>query len=420
MSRALLGICVLLLAAGAPAAGVDSVVAVVGETVILESELRQATDFYRLAAMDTVTLEPELRGQALDGLVKNLLLEELARRDTLVVSRDEINAGVEEQLGRLRERFETPEEYRAAMVAEGLTERDLRRRYEEETQRQLLSRKLIEREGLTEVYISPAEAERFYEARRDSIARIPGRVALAHILLPVMPSEETEAAAQRRAAEVLDILARGGDFEVVAGSFSDDRATRGRGGDWGWRELAELPPEIAMVADQLQPGQVSPPFRSRDGYVILRLDVRSGSRARVRTILLRVPLSRADTLRARNRALELRRQALAGARFDSLALQHSADPVTADSGGWLGEFLVEGLAPPFDEVVAALDSGEISEPVLSDHGFHLVLVVDRQRERLMSYLEMQDMIRGFLKQQRLQERLEAYLARRTDRVFIRR
>lgn len=409
----------LALAAGAAfGGGADSVVALVGESVILESELRQAADFYRLAAMDTLTPDALLREQALDGLISSLLLEELARRDTLVVSREEINAGVDEQLERLRARFDSPEEYRAALAAEGLSERDLRRRYENEIQRQLLSRRLLEKEGLTEVHVSPSEVERFYNERRDSIAFVPGRVTLAHILVAVMPSEAAEEEAQRRASEVLDILARGGDFAVVAGSFSDDRATRGRGGDLGWRELAELPPELAMVAEQLRPGQISPPFRGREGYLMVRLEGRDGGRARLRLILTRVSLGRADSLRARNRTLELRRLALAGAAFDSLAWKHSADPATAEAGGFLGEFLIEGLSPPFDSVVAGLDSGAVSEPVLSEHGYHLVKVLDRQDQRLLGYDEMQDMIRGYLQQQKLQARLEEYLARRSDRVFL--
>ncbi|HDQ99830.1 MAG TPA: hypothetical protein ENN51_06060 [candidate division WOR-3 bacterium] len=151
---------------------------------------------------------------------------------------------------------------------------------------------------------------------------------------------------------------------------------------------------------------------------MVRLEARDGTRVRLRTILIRVPLGRADTLRARNRAQELRRLALAGAAFDSLAWAHSADPATAEEGGFLGEFLIEGLSSPFDSVVAGLDSGAVSEPVLSEHGYHLVKVVDRQDERMLGFAEMQEMIRGYLQQQRLQERLEAYLARRAGRVFV--
>ena len=418
---ALLGIAFgILLSLPAVAGPADSVVAVVGDALVLESELQQAVDFYRMASQDTAMAEDRLRAEVLDQLIDNLLLQELARNDTITVGREEVDAGVDENIARMRARFDSDEEFRAALAAEGLTERDLRRRYEDDVRRQLLSQRLMEREGLTQVYISPAEAERFYEAKRDSIALVPGRATLAHILIPIMPSDAAEEEGQRRASEVLDVLSRGGEFGVVAASFSDDRATRAQGGDWGRRNLGDLPIEIAIVLDQLKPGQVSPPFRSRDGYVIARLDTRSGDRVRFATILLRVPIRRADTIRARNKARTVRDKALAGTPFAELAREYSGDPVTADSGGFLGEFLLAGLTPPYDSVVAMLDSGGISEPVLSEHGFHLVHVLDKQEDRMMSYVEMQDMIRQYLHQQKLAARLEAYLERRSDRVFVRR
>jgi len=413
---------VCLAATGFPAgvSPADSIVAVVGATPVLASEVRQGMDFFRVASMDTLTPDSVLRRQVLEQLVDNLVLQEKAREDTIEVTREEVNLAVEENIQQMRERFEDEDAFRAALAAEGLTERDLRERYEDDVRRKLLSQRLMEKEGLTRAYISPAEAQRFYEANRDSIALVPGRATLAHILLPVTPSEAAEAEGQRRAAEVLDILGRGGDFAVVAGSFSDDSETARNGGSWGWRDISELPLDIALVADQLQPGQVSPPFRSLEGYVILKLDSRSGDRVRVRTILLEVPLYRSDTTRVRSLASRIREQALAGAAFDSLAREFSQDPVTADSGGLLGEFFLDGLTAPFDSVVAALDSGDISEPVLSEHGFHLVKLFDKQEERVMDYLEMQDVIRNYLHQQKTAEKLELYLERISETVFVKR
>ncbi len=410
----------LLLAGAASAGPADSIAAVVGGTVILASEVTGAVDFYRIASGDTVTPDSALRHEVLGQLVNNEILQEKAREDTISVSREEIAAEVDASIQTLRERFAGEEEFAAALAAEGITERTLRRRYEDETRRKLLSQRLMAQEGLTQIYISPAEAERFYEANRDSIAHVPGRVTLAHILVMVTPAEAAETDAQRRAGEVLDILGRGGDFSLVASSFSDDARTAARDGSWGWNDLAALPLDIALVLDQLEPGQVSPPFRSSDGYLILRLEERSGDRVRFRSVLFRVPVTRADSARAAARVGRVRELALAGTPFDSLAREYSMDPATADSGGFLGEFLIEGLTPPFDEVVARLDSGEVSEPVLSEHGFHLVAVLAKQPDRTMSYLEMQDMIRNYLYQEKLNQRLADYIDRVSQEVYVRR
>ncbi|MEO0081560.1 MAG: peptidylprolyl isomerase [candidate division WOR-3 bacterium] len=401
------------------AAPADSVVAVVGATPILESDVEQAMDFVRIAMGDTITPDSTLRRQVLKQLIDTELLQEQARRDTIDVSRDEVTSEVESSIRSLKQRFAGEEEFQAALVAEGVNERTLRRRYEEDIRRKLLARKLLEKEGLTKSYISPAEAELFYNTHKDSIARVPGRVELAHILVAIGPSPQAESAAGRRAAEVLDVLARGGDFAVVASSFSEDRKTAGAGGYWGWRQLAELPAELVMVLEQLKPGQISPPFVTREGYVIVKLEARSGKRVSFRSILIRVPITRADTTRALARARAAYEKASSGLPFDSLARALSDDPMTRDSGGYLGEFLLAGLTPPFDSVVARLDSGGVSEPVLSEHGYHLVKVLAKQPERMMTYLEMQDMIRNYLEQQHLAERLEQYLARVAQKTYVR-
>ncbi|MEO0079582.1 MAG: peptidylprolyl isomerase [candidate division WOR-3 bacterium] len=419
--RCLLFACaLLLLSRPTSAAPADSIAATVGDELILESELQQTILFMRIASQDTVTPDSTLRNIVLNRLIDDLLLEEQARRESIVVEQSEVTAEVDENLASLRQRFDDPEEFKAALQAEGLTERTLRQRYEKEIRGRLLARRLLEKEGLTQIYISPAEAERFYNENRDSIARIPAKVTLAHILVAIKPSDSSEMAGRQRASEVLDLLAGGGEFPALARSFSDDPRTAPKGGDWGWVNRDSLAPELVMVTDQLKPGQIAPPFRIPEGYLILKLDDRARSRVRFRTILIRVPITRADTIRARSRAEAVRRKILAGADFDSLARSLSDDPATAESGGYLGDFTLLGLAPPFDRVVAGLDSGQVSEPVLSEHGFHIVLVLDKEPERTLSYLELQDSIRNYLYQEHLTKRLRQYLDRIALTTYIKR
>ena len=361
-----------------------------------------------------------LEETALGRLIDDLVLEEQARRETVEVEPSEIAAEVDANIAAVKERFGDEQRFEEALAAEGYTERVLRQRYEEDARRKLLARKLMDKEGLTQIYVSPSEAERFYNENRDSIARVPGRVTLAHILIAFTPGPAADSASQRRMTEVMDVLARGGDFATVAGSFSDDQKTAARGGDRGWAALAELPPELAMVFSQLKPGQTSPPFPTREGYMTVKLEDKSADRVRFRQILIRVPITHSDTVRARNLAVSIRRKAIEGASFDSLARLYSQDPATADSGGRLGEFLVAGLAPPFDKVVAGMDSGDVSEPVMSEHGFHIIKVISKQPERVLSYLELQDNIRNYLHQQKLSERLETYLDRVRGKVYVKR
>ena len=410
----------VLATAASAAEPADSIVAAVGDVLILSSELNQAVTFLRLSQPDATLSDSALEEVTLGRLIDDLVLEEQARRETVEVEPSEVAAEVDANIASVKERFGDEERFKEALASEGYTERALRQRYEEDARRKLLARKLMEKEGLTQIYISPGEAERFYNGNRDSIARVPGRVALAHVLIAFTPSPTADSAGQGRMTEVMDVLARGGDFATVASSFSDDRKTAARGGERGWVDLAELPPELMIVFSQLKPGQTSPPFPTREGYVTVKLEEKTPDRVRFRQILIRVPVTRSDTVRARNLAATIRRKALDGVPFDSLARQSSHDPVTADSGGRLGDFLVAGLAPPFDKVVAGMDSGNLSEPVLSEHGYHIIKVLSKQPEKTLSYLELQDNIRNYLYQQRLGERLETYLDRVRGKVYVKR
>jgi peptidyl-prolyl cis-trans isomerase SurA len=398
----------------------DSIAAIVGDEVILASEVEQAVDFLRVAYPDSAASDSALRAGVLSRMIDDFVLQAEAQRESVEVAASEVAAEVDANIATLVERFGGMDGFRQALLQEGLTEKALRQRYLEESRRRLLSRRLLEKAGLTQIYISPGETERFYNENRDSVALVPGRVTLSHILFLIRPSAAAESAGMRRMSEVMDVLVRGGDFATVAGSFSEDKRTAGRGGDWGWKETTELSPDVAMVVAQLKPGQVSPPFRTLDGYLTLRLTERRSERVRVRSILIRVPLGRADSTRARNLAESVRRKATTGAAFDSLARLYSEDPATRDSGGYLGDFMLKGLTPPFDQVVRDMDSGEVCEPVLSEHGYHLVKVLATEPERVMSYLEMQDGIRNYLYQQRLNERLRSYIDRVSQKVYVKR
>ncbi|MEO0070360.1 MAG: peptidylprolyl isomerase, partial [candidate division WOR-3 bacterium] len=248
----------------------DRIVAVVGDKIILKSEVEQLVTFVRLSTGDTLTPDSILQEEARRRLIDEALLQTEAIRESVEVGRDEIATEVAKSIASLKERFESEEEFAAALGEEGLSEKMLKERIGEEVRKNLLARRLLEKKGLMQIYISPAEAEQFYNEHKDSIAFLPGRVSLAHILIPITPSESAEAEVQRRAWEVIDLLSRGGDFATLARSFSDDPKTKERGGDWGFRNEEEIPLDLGMVLTQLKPGQISPPFRTQDGYLIAK------------------------------------------------------------------------------------------------------------------------------------------------------
>lgn len=395
----------------------NRVIAVVGDQIILQSALQEAVDFVRMmnqsSAPDSVLYE-----QVLDEMIKNDLLLEQAKKETVDVARSEIEDEVDKNVTQLKQKFQSDKEYQDALKKEGITERALRDRYRDDIRRRLISQRLLAKEGLTNISVTPTEIRQFYNQHKDSIAHQPGQIAIAHILFIIKPSPTEEAAAQKKITEIYDIIARGGDFEQVAKSFSEDKVTKDRGGYLGNVTADMLQPEVQAAISNLKAGEVSQPFRSRNSYEIIKVLSRKSDKIELSHLMVSVALTRADSSQVKKTALKVRGMFTKGASFDSLAKIYSDDPMTKDSGGYLGEFLLTGLQEPFRSAIEKLPVGAVTEPVLSEHGYHLIKILTRQEDKLLTLPEMQDQIRNYLFDQQLKSKLDDYLTKLAARTYI--
>ncbi|MEO0071839.1 MAG: peptidylprolyl isomerase [candidate division WOR-3 bacterium] len=395
----------------------DRIVAVVGNEIILQSELDAAVNFLKLTRTD---LPPDsvLYQEVLDELIKNQLLLVAAQKESIEVSRQEIEEELEKNLQALRQNYSSLEEFEAALKAEGLTERTLKDRYRNEIRKRLLSQKILAKKGILNITVSAREIKEFYEAHKDSLARRPAMVRLAHLFYTIKPSAQNESLAQKRISEIYDILLRGGDFEEVAKSFSDDRVTQKASGYLGKLAITELAGEIKPAIEGLKPNEISMPVRTGNGYEIFKCLSRRRDSIELAHIFIAVKLTQADTLRTKRFLERLRAEVLKGRDFDSLVRLYSEDPFTKDSAGYLGEFALDNLQEPFRSAVKKLRAGEVSEPVLSEHGFHLIKVLAKEEERYFTLEELQDEIREYLIMLKTQEKLNEYLLKIARRTYI--
>ncbi len=395
----------------------NRIVAVVGDEIILASELQNQIDFIKLQEQNPPP-DSQLAEFVLDEMIRGLLLLAEAKKESIEVARSEIEQEVDKNMALLRQRFENEEQFQQALQKEGLNERILRERYRKDIRKRLITQKLLAKKGLSNINVTPVEVLKFYNEHKDSIARFPGQVAIAHILLVIKPSQDAELQAQKRISEIYDIIVRGGDFEEVAKSFSDDKVTKNKGGYLGAVNKDMLQPDIKAVVEMLKTNEISPPFRSRNGYEIIKCISRKGDKVELAHILVTVKVTRADSLQTKKTAVTLKNLIVKGASFDSLAEIYSDDPMTRDSGGYLGEFIISGLHEPFYSAIKDLKTGEISDPILSEHGYHLIKIISKQDERVLDYEEIQDQIRNYLFEQKLQEKLIDYVAEIARRTYI--
>ena len=398
---------------------VDRIVAVVNSEVItalqLQARIAQAK---RQLQRQGVELPPDevLERQLLERLIVERAQVQLAQESGMRVD--------DATLGRAIERIAdnnklSPDQLRAALEQDGVSWD----RFRDEIRTEILLTRLREREVDSRVVVTDAEIDNFIANNPDAFSG--QEFAVAHILLrtPEGASPEQIEAVARRAEQVMARLRSGEDFARVAAEVSD--APDGlSGGSLGWRPLDRLPALFADAVRRMQPGETSPVMRSAAGLHIVRLvEVRGGGadavqqleQTRARHILIKTSEVLSDA-EAEARLLALRERVLNGADFGELAKASSAD-LSAAKGGDLGWLNPGDTVPEFERAMNALQAGEVSEPVRSPFGWHLIQVIERRIQDVTDERK-RNAARQALRQRKGEQSYEDWLRQLRDSTYV--
>jgi len=400
---------------------VDKIAAVVGDEIILVSEL----DFQlQLLAMQMNVREvspnevDSLRSLILDQMVADKLILVEAQKDTSIhITDEEVEAALTEKLEELKGRFESEAEFENQMRVEGLNLRELKAKFRREVRNQLIRDWFISR-FLSDITVTSAEVRDFYSDYKDSLPAQPDAVKLAHLLLEVKASENTLDSAYMEALEVKRLLDEGGDFVTLAQIHSDD-ATASSGGDLGYFDRGTLFKDFEDKVFSMQTGEISEPFKTRLGYHIVKIEDKLPDRIHARHILFRTNPSANDSRATMQLADSLRQLILNDqADFSELVKEYSVDEETKKQGGELGWFVIDKLTPEFKEATAGLEVGDISRPTESEFGIHLLKVLDLQEARQLTLKEDYDRIKDYARRMKSDQVLESWLGKVREYVYV--
>ncbi|MAF27139.1 MAG: hypothetical protein CME07_04670 [Gemmatimonadetes bacterium] len=405
-------------AASAGTSVLDRILAVVGDEIILLSEVEEELALASVqGALDLSDgrAVAAARSQLLNQMVDERILLVQARREGIRVSRSEIDEAVDRAFGDLRSRFPSESAFDEQLRSEGLTRDTLLARYRDKIEDQLLVRQLVEREVRSDVEIPEGEVVAYWNENREDLPPIPASLDLSRIVLRTDPGGG-DSTAVLRAERVLQRLQDGEDFAALATVFSEGPAAS-RGGELGRFLLADLAPPIASAVADLSADAVSGVVVTSRGAHILRVDAREGDMLSLRQIvfLLDEDASRAS-LRARAEALLVRLHA--GEDFAELARTESAEAHTAASGGELGVVAVDALPPAYRTLFQELAPGGITDPLEEEGDLVIYRLNAVQGERPATLEEMHPRIEEYLRQGRVQEVLAAYVAEVREEIHI--
>jgi peptidyl-prolyl cis-trans isomerase SurA len=400
---------------------IDRIVAVVNDEAITSVELEDRARFAMKQLAQQGTAPPPkavIDRQLLDRMIGDRVQLQLAKETGLRVDDVELDRAI----GRIADQNKiTLEVLRQTLEHDGVPYAKFR----EDIRNEIIMTRLREREVDNKIVVTDSEIDALLSGSTSEDMR-NDEFNLSHILVVVPENASPEQLQTRRARadEALAQLTKGADFRQVAAAFSEAPDAL-RGGEMGWRQGERLPTIFYDAVKSMKPGEVSGILRSANGFHIVRLNERRGQtlaqapasvqQTHVRHILLKTNELVSET-EARNRLMGLKERLENKADFAELARVHSED-ASASKGGDLGWVLPGDTVPEFEHAMNNLKPGEISEPVRTPFGWHLIQVIERgtkdvskERQRIRA--------RQTLRARKADEAYQEWVRQLRDRAYV--
>jgi len=398
---------------------VDRIVAVVEDDVIMESELqREEAAITARMTESKAQLPPEsvLRRQVLEKMIIDKLQRQLAERAGVTVSEEMLNSSAADIAQRNNMSLE---QFRSELEASGLSYKD----FLDNMRNEIIINQLRAKEIAGRIKVSDSEVEHYMETQ-EKAGDENNQYHLGHILIAVKEGASASdiQKAQLKADNLVKKLRSGQDFAQVAISDSDD-ANALKGGDLGWRTIDSIPSQLVEGIKQMRLNEISDPIRSPSGFHIIKLlglksdmDNQVITTTKVRHILIKTN-ELIDDAEARKRLFELKKRISDGDDFATLARSHSDDKGSALKGGDLGWLEPGSLVKPFEEAMNRLKVNELSDPVQSQFGWHLIQVLDRKDKDNASE-HRKNVVREAIRKRKIEEETELWLRRLRDEAYV--
>jgi len=396
----------------------DRIVAIVDDEALTQYEVDDQKKA-ALSQMKAQTLSPPpadvLDKQVLDRLITERAVLHFAKESGVRVDDTQVERTI---LRIAQDNKMTADEFRRMLGREGIAYD----KYREDIRKEIVIQRLREREVEQRISVSDAEVDAFLASQN---AQAGGDVEyrLAHILVlvPERATPEQIEAKRKRADEALKQVKDGTEFGQVAAGFSDAQDAL-QGGSLGWRTPARMPAVFSETVRKMQPGEVSDVLRTASGFHIVKVqEMRSRNaptvveQTRVRHILIKVSevVSEAE---AKARVDRIRDRIETGAKFEDQAKLNSEDATSA-KGGDLGWISPGDTVPDFEAAMNKLKIGEVSQPVRTQFGWHLMQVSERRTQDITAERK-RDQARQALRQRKSDEAFQEWLRQMRDRAYV--
>ncbi|MEZ4747884.1 MAG: peptidylprolyl isomerase [Calditrichia bacterium] len=415
-----LGAVAMLLTPALAQQPIDGVAAVVGKEIILISDINTMLTQYamqnKVNPFKDEALLNRLSKQVLDRMIDEKLLLIRAEEDTLIAEDERVDQVVEQQVNGFMQQAgsqEALEEYYGMSLP--LIKREMRKR----VANQIVIEKLRDRQ-FGSINVSRREVEKFYTQYQDSMPRIGETANISHILMKVKPSDDAIGTAMEKITRIRQMLDEGQDFGELALKYSEDPSAKSNKGNLGWTSRGDFVKEFEEAAYALEVDEISDIVQSQFGFHIIQLLNRQGEKINARHILIQLQPTAADEQKTVEKLKEIRQKILNGeATFGEMALEYSDDPNVQQDRGELGDFEVNNFqVKAFEQALKTLKVGDISEPVRTEFGYHIIKLNKKNDARVLTLEKDWQQIENIAKEYKRNQAFEDMLKNLRENVPI--
>ncbi len=403
--------------APAPAGYIDSIIAIVEDNVITNSELSREVTRIReeySAKGQQLAASTTLNRQVLELLiVKSILIQEAENRG-VKITETQLNDTMQNLAKRNNK---TLAEFRQLLLAKGLEYNVFR----EDVKSEMLINTIKNSYARQNIDITDQEVDDFITRNGSDTNSLEYRLSHILIALPDGASSEQVTEARIKAEDIIQKLKKGASFTLMAAEYSAG-SNAIEGGDLGWRKLAEIPSIFSELIQNIKVGEISESIRSASGFHVVKLvDKRDSEQviveqSRARHILI-TPNELMSNEQAQQKLEKIREEFLQGADFAELAKKYSDDPGSKGLGGDLGWITQGTMVPAFEKALLATKTGQTSEVFRSRYGWHFLQVQDRKKVDETDESK-RSKVREQLQKQKEREVLELWQKRLRDQAFV--
>lgn len=396
----------------------DRIIAVVDQSVITEQELtdRIKTVNAQLEKQGTALPSAEtLQKQILERLIVDSLQLQLANQSGIKVDDTQLDKTVDRIATQNKL---TVDEFKKALEADGLS----MRKFREDIRGEITIARLRERDVDNKITVSDGEIDNYLTTQANR-GDEQDEFEIAHILVrsPEDSSPDDLEKVRAKTEKAMQELSSGKDFTQVSASYSDAPNAL-EGGKLGWKNSTQIPALFLDALKSMQVGEISQPLRSPNGFHILKLTNRRGGvstlmidQTRARHILIKLTevVSEKD---GKQKMDTIKERLDNGVKFEEMARQYSEDG-SSSNGGDLGWVNPGDTVPQFEKAMNELGLSEISEPVRSPFGWHIIQVLERRKQD-MSKEAARLKARQEIRARKSDEAYQDWVRELRDRAFV--